>query len=72
MNILSLWFFDFVIPFRDFVCVFDMGFSICIFFILCFSVLYLEFLFSVLFVSSLSFAWFLSAAVKSTLSGQQE
>ena len=45
MNILSLWFFDFVILFRDFVCVFDMGFSICIFFILCFSVLYWSFCF---------------------------
>ena len=56
MNILSLWFFDFVILLRDFVCVFDMGFSAsAIFFILCFSVLYLKFLFSILFVSSLVF-----------------
>ena len=75
MNILSLWFFDFVILFRDFVCVFDMGFSICIFFHFVLFSFVLEvfvFYFVCLEFAVLSFVWFLSAAVKSTLSGQQE
>ena len=75
MNILSLWFFDFVILFRDFVCVFDMGFSISIFFHFVLFSFVLEvfvFCFVCLEFGVLSFVWFLSAAVKSTLSGQQE
>ena len=77
MNILSLSFFDFVILFRDFFCVFDMGFSVsAIFFILhvlfSFVLEVFVFYFFCLEFGVLSFVWFLSAAVKSTFSGQQQ
>ena len=58
-----------------FVCVFDTGFSVSIFFhFVLFSFLLgvLVYYFVCLESGVLSFTWFLSAAVKSTLSGQQE